>query len=137
MLANLFGGAIDRVIDSTGKAIDRIFTSDDERNKAHNELMRIRQDAHIESMRLANDYEANISKRWISDNDNFITRIVRPLIVLFLYALFGAVVVMDGNLGAFSINEAYIPVLQTLLVTVTVAYFGSRGAEKITSKIKG
>ena len=98
--------------------------------------MKIRQDAHIESLKLANAYEQSINKRWLSDNEHIVTRLVRPSIVIFLFVLFGAVVISDGNIGHFKINTAYIPVLQTLLVTVTVAYFGSRGAEKITREIK-
>lgn len=124
------------MIDSVGSALDNLFTSDEERAAAKIELMKIRQDAHIESFKLANAYEQSINKRWLSDNEHFITRLVRPLIVIFLFVLFGAVVISDGNIGHFKINSAYIPVLQTLLVTVTVAYFGSRGAEKITREIK-
>jgi len=135
-LTSLFTGGIDKVIDSVGSALDNLFTSDEERAAAKIELMKIRQDAHIESFKLANAYEQSINKRWLSDNEHFITRLVRPLIVIFLFVLFGAVVISDGNIGHFKINSAYIPVLQTLLVTVTVAYFGSRGAEKITREIK-
>jgi hypothetical protein len=32
----------------------------------------------------------------------------------------------------FEVNTAWVDLLKTLLVTVYVAYFGSRGAEKIT-----
>ena len=134
-LTSLFTGGIDKVIDSVGGALDELFTSDDERNKAKIKLMQIRQDAHIESFKLANAYEQTITKRWLSDNENLITRIVRPAIVVFLFVLFGAVVLTDGNIGDFKINAAYIPVLQTLLVTVTVAYFGSRGIEKVSKVI--
>jgi len=134
-ISTLFGSTIDKVVDSVGEALDNLFTSDDERNKAKIELMRIRQNAHIESIKLSNEYEKNITKRWTSDNENFITRLVRPLVVIFLYVLFGAIILTDGNIGDFKINASYIPVLQTLLMTVTVAYFGSRGIEKVT-KIK-
>ena len=135
-LTNLFAGSIDGIIDSVGNALDKIFTSDEERNEAKIELLRIRQNAHIESIKLANAYENTITKRWLSDNEHFITRLVRPAIVIFLFVLFGAIVISDGNIGQFKINPAYIPVLQTLLVTVTVAYFGSRGAEKISKTLK-
>jgi glycopeptide antibiotics resistance protein len=33
----------------------------------------------------------------------------------------------------FDVDDAWINLLKTLLVTVYVAYFGSRGAEKITN----
>lgn len=134
-LTSLFTSGIDTVIDSVGNALDKLFTSDEERNKAKIEIMRIRQNSYIQAMKNAKEFEENITKRWESDNEHAITRLVRPIIVIFLFTLFGAVVVADGNIAHFKINSAYIPVLQTLLVTVTVAYFGSRGAEKIM-KIK-
>ena len=33
----------------------------------------------------------------------------------------------------FDVDTAWVDLLKTLLVTVYVAYFGSRGAEKITN----
>ncbi len=42
----------------------------------------------------------------------------------------------DGNVGEFNVNQAYIPMLETILVTVTIAYFGSRGVEKVTKTVK-
>ena len=135
-ITSFLTGGIDSVIDSVGGALDKLFTSDEERAKAKNELMKIRQSEHINAIKLGNAYEKTISKRWLSDNEHITTRLVRPLIVIFLYVLFGAVILSDGNIGKFAINTAYIPVLQTLLVTVTVAYFGSRGVEKTTKILK-
>ena len=45
--------------------------------------------------------------------------------------------VADGNIGGFSIKEAYIPILETIVITVTIAYFGSRGVEKTSKILKG
>jgi hypothetical protein len=39
--------------------------------------------------------------------------------------------VLDSLQMVFDMKEAWIDLLQTLLVTVYVAYFGSRGAEKV------
>jgi hypothetical protein len=40
-------------------------------------------------------------------------------------------IVLDSLQMVFDMKEAWIDLLQTLLVTVYVAYFGSRGAEKV------
>ena len=40
-------------------------------------------------------------------------------------------IVFDSVDLLFDMNAAWIDLLQTLLVTVYVAYFGSRGAEKV------
>ena len=34
---------------------------------------------------------------------------------------------------AFDVKESYVDLIQTLLVTVFVAYFGSRGIEKVAT----
>ena len=49
-------------------------------------------------------------------------------------AVFVILSVFDGNLGEFSIGEAYVPVYQTLLMTVYAAYFAGRSIEKIKGK---
>jgi len=75
-----------------------------------------------------------VTKRWVSDNEHIVTRLVRPVSYGFMLTLFGIIVLMDGNIGQFHVDPAYIPVIKTLLVTMTIAYFGSRGAEKILKK---
>jgi hypothetical protein len=84
----------------------------------------------------ANDYEKEVTKRWVSDNEHFMTRLVRPLSYIFVLVLFAIMVLCDGNLGQFTINQSYISVIQTLLATMTVAYFGSRGIEKSIKHFK-
>ena len=37
----------------------------------------------------------------------------------------------DGNIGEFVIQKSYIPIYQTLLITVYGAYFAGRSIEKI------
>ena len=132
----MFTGSIDTIISSIGDAIDKNVTNDEEKLMLRNELFSIKQKGKVEATKLSNAYEKSVTKRWLSDNESIITRLVRPIITIFVYLLFGAVVLTDGNIGEFQINAAYIPVLQTLLVTVTVAYFGSRGLEKTTKIFK-
>ena len=47
-----------------------------------------------------------------------------------------SVVLLDGNLGAFTIDKAYVPVIQSLFGTMTIFYFGSRGIEKVMKTFK-
>lgn len=73
-----------------------------------------------------------ITKRLESDNEHVITRLVRPVSYGLFLILFFVIVFFDGNVGGFEVNPDYIPVIQTLFSTMTMFYFGSRGAEKIT-----
>ena len=129
-------GSVDKVIGAAGKALDSLFTSDEERMKAQMLLDKVENEIRLELGKQALEYDREVTKRWQSDNENIITRLVRPSIVIWSYVLFTVVILMDGNVGEFHVNGAYIPVLETLIVTVTVAYFGSRGAEKVTKFIK-
>ncbi len=136
-ILKLFSGGIDEIIDSIGNAADKIFTSEEERKLLQNELEEIRLNAKLKATDQTVELEKEITKRWSLDKDHVITRAVRPATVIWSYFLFTLVLLFDGNIGDFHINQAYIPMLETILVTVTIAYFGSRGVEKVTKTVKG
>lgn len=75
-----------------------------------------------------------ISKRWDSDmkSDSWLSKNTRPLALVFLTASAVFMMAVDSFHLQFDVDESWIDLLKTLLVTVYVAYFGSRGAEKIT-----
>ena len=136
-IQTLLSGGIDKVIDSVGNALDRLVTSDAEREEIKKELEQIKLNAILQSEDNALKLESQITDRWKSDNEHGITRLVRPSIVIWAFFLFTLVLLTDGNIGTFKINGAYIPILETVLVTTIVAYFGSRGVEKTTKTLKG
>jgi|TARA_R110000765_G_scaffold38634_5_gene84595 hypothetical protein len=80
-----------------------------------------------------------ITKRLRIDSEFAITRLVRPVVYAAMFIMFLSMVFLDGNIGDFTIDKAYVPVIQSLFGTMTVFYFGSRGIEKImkTYKDKG
>ena len=75
-----------------------------------------------------------VSSRWRSDmkSDSWLSKNTRPLALVFLTASSVFMMAVDSFHLQFDVDEAWISLLKTLLVTVYVAYFGSRGAEKIT-----
>ena len=75
-----------------------------------------------------------VSSRWRSDmkSDSWLSKNTRPLALIFLTASAVLMMAVDSFHLQFDVDEAWINLLKTLLVTVYVAYFGSRGAEKIT-----
>ena len=72
-----------------------------------------------------------VTKRLGMDNEHTITRLVRPVTYGAMFLMFLACVFFDGNLGEFTIDKAYVPVIQSLFGTMTIFYFGSRGIEKV------
>jgi hypothetical protein len=75
---------------------------------------------------------SEISKRWDSDmqSDSWLSKNVRPITLIYLTLATTIYIVLDSLQIDFKIDEAWIELLKTLLVTIYVAYFGSRGFEK-------
>ena len=73
-----------------------------------------------------------VSKRWDSDmaSDSWLSKNVRPITLIYLTLATTIYIVLDSLEISFKIDEAWIELLKTLLVTIYVAYFGSRGFEK-------
>jgi len=76
-----------------------------------------------------------ISKRWESDmkSDSWLSKNTRPMSLIFLTLSMVLLILLDSFEWDFHVSEGWVSLLQTLLVTVYVAYFGSRGAEKFQS----
>ena len=79
----------------------------------------------------------NVSNRWSNDmkSDSWLSKNTRPLALIYLTFASTLLIVLDSFHTTFDVDSAWVELLKTLLITVYVAYFGSRGAEKIT-KIK-
>ena len=73
-----------------------------------------------------------VSKRWESDmkSDSWLSKNTRPMSLIFLTISMVLLIILDSFEWSFSVSTGWVDLLQTLLVTVYVAYFGSRGAEK-------
>lgn len=76
-----------------------------------------------------------VSKRWASDmkSDSWLSKNTRPMSLIFLTVSMVILILLDSFKIEFHVAEGWVSLLQTLLVTVYVAYFGSRGAEKFKS----
>ena len=76
-----------------------------------------------------------ISKRWDSDmkSDSWLSKNTRPMTLIFLTVSVVIFILLDGFDISFGINSGWIDLLKSLLITVYVAYFGSRGVEKFKS----
>ena len=73
-----------------------------------------------------------VSKRWDSDmkSDSWLSKNTRPITLIYLTVATTLYIVLDSLNISFDIDESWVELLKTLLVTIYVAYFGSRGFEK-------
>ncbi len=76
-----------------------------------------------------------VSKRWASDmqSDSWLSKNTRPLALIFLTISMVLLIFVDSTGGWFDVDSGWVDLLKSLLITVYVAYFGSRGAEKFKS----
>tara|TARA_X000001382_G_scaffold101953_1_gene76649 strand:+ start:7517 stop:7900 length:384 start_codon:yes stop_codon:yes gene_type:complete len=114
------------VIEKVGNVIDNLSTSDEERLAAKQAMEEVLIEAESNA-------QEQVTRRWEADMkaDNWLSKNIRPLICVFLTAIFVILSIFDGNMGGFEIQEAYKPIYQTLLITVYGAYFAGRSIEKI------
>ena len=75
----------------------------------------------------------DISARWDSDmkSDSWLSKNTRPLTLIYLTLASTILIIIDSFHMVFDVDTAWVELLKTLLITVYVAYFGSRGAEKV------
>lgn len=113
------------LINDIGKVVDNLHTSEEERLEAKQKLSELIKEADEKA-------QNEVTARWEYDtkNGNFLTRSIRPLVLIFLTAMFTLLAFTDGNIGGFKVQEEYIPIFQTLLITVYGAYFVGRTYEK-------
>jgi len=123
------GSILSGIIKPAGDIIDDLTTSDEERLEAKRKLTEIIVSAEAVAQK-------EVSERWTADmqSGNWLAANIRPLSLVFLTAVFALLSVTDGNIGDFTIGDAYKPIYQTLLLTVYGAYFAGRSIEKIKGK---
>ena len=74
-----------------------------------------------------------VTKRWESDmkSDSWLSKNTRPMCLIFLSIMTVAFIWVDSHHEiSFTVEQEWIGLLKTLVTTVYVAYFGSRGVEK-------
>lgn len=135
---DLFTGGVDKVVSAVGDAADKLITSDEERLTLKNELALIEVKAKLEAQAEANEaeqkLESEITERWKSDmsSDDPWAKKVRPLSLIYLLGFMSVIILTDSTEWfSFDVKESYVNLIETLLVTAFIAYFGSRGVEKV------
>jgi len=113
------------LIKDVGKVIDNLTTTDEERLAAKLKVEELLEQAD-------KDAQDQVTARWESDmkSDSFLSKNIRPMVLIYLTFIFSVLAFFDGNIGEFSIAEDYIPIFQSLLITVYGAYFVGRTWEK-------
>ena len=100
------------LIKDIGTIIDDLVTTDEERLAAKQKVEELLE-------RADKDAQDEVTKRWESDmnSDSFLSKNIRPMVLIYLTFIFTALSFFDGNVGGFKVAEEYIPIFQSLLIT--------------------
>ncbi len=125
-LTKIFGGLLGKA----DKIIDNVVTSNEEKVILKNEL----EELLIKSQQ---SIDENVTKRWVADmsSDSWLSKNVRPLVLMFLVFCTVLMVFIDAGSIDFNVEDKWTDLLQIVLITVIGAYFGGRSVEKV-GKIK-
>ena len=130
-MKKIFAWLSGNVIKEIGNVIDKLTTTEEEKLEIKKQVQIILEEAD-------NNAQQQVTDRWNADmnSDSWLAKNIRPLVLVFLTFIFSLLAFTDGNIGEFKIAKEYIPIFQTLLVTVYGAYFVGRTWEKAKSIIK-
>ena len=129
ILGKLFGDAGGSIVDKLAGVADRFIRTKDEKAEFEKEMTKIFIEAESQMQK-------NVTERWKADleHGNWLTRSVRPLVLIFLIVATVLMVFIDSGSLAFNVEEKWTDLLQIILITVIGSYFGGRSIEKIRKK---
>jgi len=113
------------VIKNIGDVVDKLTTTEEEKLVIKKQIQEILEKAD-------SDAQAQVTERWKADmnSDSFLSKNIRPLVLIYLTVIFTGLSFFDGNIGGFVVAGQYVPIFQSLLITVYGAYFVGRTWEK-------
>jgi len=129
LLAKLFGNAGGSILEKISGVADKFIQTKEEKATFEKEMTQILIKAEAEMQK-------NVTERWQADlqHGNWLTRSVRPLVLIFLIASTVILVFIDSGSIKFAVEEKWTDLLQLVLMTTIGAYFGGRSVEKLKKK---
>ena len=125
ILSKIFGNAGGAVVDKLAGVADKFIRTKDEKAEFEKEMTEILIDAEAA-------IQKNVTERWKADleHGNWLTRSVRPLVLVFLIVATVLMVFIDSGSIKFEVEEKWVDLLQLVLMTTIGAYLGGRSVEK-------
>jgi cation transport ATPase len=126
MLNSLLGGVLGKVIDNAEGILDKVITTDKEREEAKAKIKQMLLDSEAKM-------QEEVTARWKSDmqSDSWLSKSIRPLVLAWLVVCTTLLIFIDAGVIMFKVEDKWVDLLQLVLITVIGAYFGGRSYEKI------
>ena len=125
ILGKIFGNAAGGIVEKLGNVADKFITTGDEKRKFQKEMETLFIEAEAKM-------QENVTRRWEADLQygNWLTRSVRPLVLIFLILSTVILGFIDSGSLKFEVADKWVDLLQLTLITTVGAFFGGRSYEK-------
>ena len=126
ILTKIFSSGATELIKGVGGVIDNLHTSKEEKLAAEEKIKGM-------IMGYEAEMQKQVTERWKMDmqSDSWLSKIIRPLVLIFLVVSTVLLVFIDAGVIAFEVKASWVDLLQLVLITVIGAYFGGRSLEKV------
>jgi cation transport ATPase len=126
MIQNIIGGVLGKVLDNAEGILDKVITTDKERDEAKAKIKQMLLDSEAKM-------QEEVTARWKSDmqSDSWLSKSIRPLVLAWLVICTTLLIFIDAGVIMFNVEDKWVDLLQLVLITVIGAYFGGRSYEKI------
>ena len=126
----MFG--IDDIIGVGMKILDKVIPDPAAKAEAQAKLVELQQQGRLAELQADTAEAQELTKRQEADmaSDSWLSKNVRPLVLIFLVVSTVLMVFIDAGVISFEVKANWIDLLQLVLITVIGAYFGGRSAEK-------
>ena len=126
ILGKIFSSGASELVKDVGGVLDELITSTDEKLAAELKIKELIAKHEVEM-------EREVSARWNADmtSDSWLSKNVRPMVLIFLVVSTVLLVFIDAGVIAFEVKASWVDLLQLVLITVIGAYFGGRSLEKV------
>jgi cation transport ATPase len=126
MVQNIIGGVLTKVLDNAEGILDKVITTDKERDEAKAKIKQMLLDSEAKM-------QEEVTARWKSDmqSDSWLSKSIRPLVLAWLVICTTLLIFIDAGVIMFNVEDKWVDLLQLVLITVIGAYFGGRSYEKI------
>jgi cation transport ATPase len=126
MVQNLMSGLLGKVLDNAEGILDKVITTDKERDEAKAKIKQMLLDSEAKM-------QEEVTARWKSDmqSDSWLSKSIRPLVLAWLVICTTLLIFIDAGVIMFTVEDKWVDLLQLVLITVIGAYFGGRSYEKI------
>ena len=126
ILTKIFSAGAGELVKNVGGVIDNLTTSKEEKLEAERKIKDL-------VMGYEAEMQKQVTERWKMDmqSDSWLSKIIRPLVLIFLVVSTVLLVFIDAGVIAFEVKASWVDLLQLVLITVIGAYFGGRSLEKV------